>query len=42
MLGDLSKELIPCNTKIATLNIRKFLRSMHIDCYHEKYNKIVI
>ena len=41
MLGDLSKELIPCNTKVATSNILKFLRSMHIDWYHENIIKLI-
>jgi hypothetical protein len=29
------KELLLCNTKLATQNIIKFLHDMHIDCYHE-------
>jgi hypothetical protein len=42
VLGDLSKELLPYNIKLATLkNILKFLHGMHIDCYHENIIKLL-
>jgi hypothetical protein len=41
MLEDLSKELILCNTKVATPNILTFLHTMHIDCYHENIIKLL-